>query len=162
MIEATYIVNDYVSNELERVLGVEDFVLYPGRFYPETEEPITFGTYKTSQNVDYSQPYIKDDFIMYEIYHVSFDKLQQVLGWIVGALNPENFACLRTLYDRGAVEGIKFLDIRSSVASTDNNPFVEGTEYFSGTINIMLKYVETKDVKVCRTLGLPIYLTGQP
>jgi hypothetical protein len=43
----------------------------------------------------------------------------------------------------GAAEGIKWHDVVVRVATTDQNQFVESTDYFYDVLDILLQYVET-------------------
>ncbi len=140
MIEASYIVLEYIKQQVDQMIAPDTLTMHPGRFAAQTSD-ISSATYNVRLGVNFGQPYVSTDAISLTIYHQEYHTLQRILGHLVTKLNPEHAKENPALYSSGIDEDVKFLMIAAVVGRQDNSAFIEGTEYFVATIDILIEYV---------------------
>lgn len=158
-VEACYIINERIKVLAEaRMGGNSTFTFFPGKFTLDdlTDNDIDgFATYAYTPNLDYGQPYINVDAIHMVLYHTKFDTIARLCSDILKEFNTENPQALfgtdengfpvstnRTIWELGMAEGIKYQDIVVHTGDIQQKDFIEGRDYFSATIDILVQYVE--------------------
>ena len=141
-VNAGYVLREYATSKINTFLGTSTFKFHPGSFASQDEADMDFGTYFVVPNVDYTQPYIHTDAIRLEIYLRRSDSLQGILNILLLEFNAENPSHRPALLSAFAAENIKLQDVVCRVSNVNNNSFIDATEYFVASVDILIEYVE--------------------
>src|ERR1051326_3392762 len=86
MIEATYIINNYIKTLIS---DIDTVTFRPGRVAPENE-PGNYILYVVNPNTDHNLWQLHMDIISYRIINRDFDKLQRITARIIQYMNVED------------------------------------------------------------------------
>lgn len=144
MSRAAFLFIDYLKSVVDPMVTPDSISFHPGDWAPEGTDN-SFATYKYIPNKDYQQPYINLDNLQVKLHHTSYMKLKDMTAKILRLCNHENPWQNQAIMALGDAEDIRFQDIVVRVATSDQNSFVESTEYFYDVLDILLQYVETPE-----------------
>lgn len=141
---AQYILKEYLE-ALWLSYGIE---LKPGKYAaPEGTSDDSFAVYSVVSNRNYFQPYIHEDNMQVRVYHTLYDSISDIVNLAVDALNHENAQVdldtksTRQLFADFKAEGFNLLETSCRASGLDQNEFIEGSEYYFATLDIMCSYV---------------------
>lgn len=137
---ATLVVKEFLNGIIDTAYGVH-CPFYPGRFAATSGNDAINAVYMIIPNNDYTQPYIHLDAMRIELNHSKFLKLQAGLDAIL-ALNKENPWDVTGLPALMAGEGFRLHDLIVRVSNVNPNDFIEGTDYFTGVVDILVHYAK--------------------
>ena len=141
---AAYMLIDYIETLINPVVAPDSISFHPGNWAP-TGTDNTFATYKYVANRDFTQPYLHLDNLTVKLHHTNYMTMKSMIDAIYRKLSLENIYDNPALMAAGMSEGIKLHDVVVRTAATDQNSFVDSTEYFYDTLDILFQYVEVPE-----------------
>jgi hypothetical protein len=123
----------------------EDLEFFPGKWAsadPNATQPSKLVTYTLKQGRSFGQPYIRIDSIRVNIYHPLFLTLQNLVGILLEEFGQENMADNTSLTSAMTTAGFKLHDIIATVVDNGQNTFIDSTNNYVASVDIIVEYVE--------------------
>lgn len=133
---------------LEALWAPYSVSMVPGKYIPGDQVGADMVVaYSVIPNRNYLMPYIHEDNMQIRIYHKNYNTISNIINDALDALNRENARMDLDTHDDTLVfttfrdAGFTLNETSCRASSIDQNEFIEGTEYFFATIDIMYEYV---------------------
>lgn len=135
MIEATYVVNNYIKTQ---GTSIEDMDFVPGRSAHELA-PSHYVLYSVSMGMDPELYMVHMDTVKYRIIHTDFEKIAKYVSMILGKFNVEDIE--NTFMQRVVGDpNFRFQHAQAVSSDIDQGYFSDKTRFFYCDLNILITY----------------------